>query len=74
MIKPRPHRYQVLPLIWVFIYKFNTDGYLAKYKAQLCVRRDLQRQTIHDTYAAMLAARSFRAMAALIAIFDLDAI
>ena len=35
---------------------------------------DLQRQTIHNMYAAMLAARLFRAMAALIAIFDLDAI
>ena len=38
------------------------------------MRGDLQRQTIRDTYAATLAARSFRAMAALIAIFDLDAI
>jgi hypothetical protein len=36
------------------------------------VRGDLQQQTINDTYAATLAARSFRAIAALIAIFDLD--
>jgi hypothetical protein len=32
----------VLPLIWVFIYKFDTDGYLLKYKARICVRGDLQ--------------------------------
>jgi hypothetical protein len=74
VIEPRPHRHQVLPLIWVFTYKFDTDGYLTKYKARLCVRGDLQQQTIRDTYAATLAARSFRAIAALIAIFDLDAI
>ena len=74
VIEPRPYRYQVLPLIWVFTYKFDTDGYLLKYKARLCVRGDLQQQTIHDTYAATLAARSFRAVAALIAVFDLDAI
>jgi hypothetical protein len=48
------------------------DGYLLKYKAQICVRGDLQRQTINNTYVATLAARSFRAIAALIAIFNLD--
>ena len=74
VIEPRPYRHQVLPLIWVFTYKFNMDSYLLKYKAQLCVQGDLQQQTIHDTYAATLAARSFRAVAALIAVFDLDAI
>ena len=74
VIEPRPYRHQVLPLIWVFTYKFDMDGYLLKYKARLCVRGDLQQQTIHDTYAATLAARSFRAVAALIAVFDLDAI
>jgi hypothetical protein len=36
------------------------------------VRGNLQQQTINNTYAATLAARSFRAIATLIAIFDLD--
>ncbi|ERF70143.1 hypothetical protein EPUS_00330 [Endocarpon pusillum Z07020] len=51
-----------LPLLWVFKYKFDTDGYLIKFKARLCVRGDLQ-STEQDTYAATLAAP---------AAFDLD--
>jgi hypothetical protein len=31
-----------LPLLWVFKYKFDTDGYLDKFKARICVRGDLQ--------------------------------
>jgi hypothetical protein len=37
MDKPTP-----LPLIWIFKYKFDTDGYLSQFKARLCVRGDLQ--------------------------------
>ena len=33
---------QILPLLWVFKYKFDTDGYLDKFKARICVRGDLQ--------------------------------
>jgi hypothetical protein len=32
---------QVLPLMWVFTYKFDEDGILYKYKARLVVRGDL---------------------------------
>ena len=53
-------------------YKFDTDGFLTKYKSRLCVRGDLQRLTLHDTYAATLAAKVFRTMMALTAAFDLD--
>jgi hypothetical protein len=31
----------VLPVMWVFTYKFDEDGYLLKYKARLVVRGDL---------------------------------
>lgn len=34
---------EILPLVWVFKYKFDNDGYLLKYKARLCVRGDLQK-------------------------------
>ena len=62
----------VLPLLWMFTYKFDTDGYLLKYKARICVRGDLQPQTyLHDTYAATLAAKVFRLLMAIIAYFDL---
>lgn len=62
---------EILPLTWVFKYKFNTDGYLEKFKARLCVRGDLQ-TTEQDTYAATLAARTLRALIAIAAAFDLD--
>lgn len=32
-LKPRP-----LPLKWVFTYKYDTGGYLLKFKARICVR------------------------------------
>jgi hypothetical protein len=31
----------VLPLLWMFTYKFDIDGYLLKYKVRICVRGDL---------------------------------
>jgi hypothetical protein len=65
----------VLPLQWVFIYKFDTDGYLLKYKARICVRGDLQPQSnLHDTYAATLAAKVLRFLIAIIAYFDLETV
>jgi Reverse transcriptase (RNA-dependent DNA polymerase) len=60
-----------LPLTWVFKYKLDTDGYLTKFKARLCVRGDLQ-STEQDTYAATLAVRTFRALMAISAAFDLE--
>ena len=38
-----PSGKQILPLMWVFTYKFDKDGYLSKYKARLCIRSDLQK-------------------------------
>jgi hypothetical protein len=62
-----------LPLKWVFTYKFDKDGYFLKCKARICVRGDLQhKETIESTYAATLAARSFRTMMAIAAEFDLE--
>jgi hypothetical protein len=31
----------ILPVMWVFTYKFDEDGFLVKYKARLVVRGDL---------------------------------
>lgn len=61
-----------LPLMWVFKYKLNEMGMLLKYKARLCARGDLQ-ATHFETYAATLAAKVFRLLCAIIAIFDLEA-
>ena len=55
----------------MFKYKYDTDGYLNKFKARICVRGDLQ-NTQQDTYAATLAYRTFRALMAITAAFDLE--
>ena len=68
----RPTGKAVLPLIWVFKYKFDDAGYLIKHKARLCVRGDLQK-TEQDTAAATLAIRVFRALMAITASFKLKA-
>ena len=63
-----------LPLKWVFTYKFDTDGFLQKFKARICVCGDLQkRSSYEDNYAATLAAKMFRALMAIMAVFDLEA-
>ena len=48
------------------------NGNLVKHKARLCVRGDLQLPTAQDTYAATLTARTFRALMAIAAAFDLE--
>jgi hypothetical protein len=63
--------HEVLPLLWVFKYKFDIEGYLIKYKARICVRGDLQ-TTAEDTYAATLAMRIFRALMAIAAYFNME--
>ena len=65
---PKTSKITTLPLIWVFTYKFNTDGCLIKFKARLCVRGDLQPLINQDNYAA----RTFRALMAITATFDLE--
>lgn len=58
---------KTVPVLWVFTYKADTNGYLTKFKARLCVRGDLQESVHDDTYAATLAAKSFRALMAIAA-------
>jgi hypothetical protein len=62
----------ILPVMWVFTYKFDEDGFLVKYKARLVVRGDLWQSSEKDKYAATLASRTFRALMAIAAFFDLD--
>jgi hypothetical protein len=66
-----PKGHFVIPTMWVFTYKFDKDGYVTKFKARLVVRRDLQPSTDQDSYAATLAARSFRCLIAIAAQFNL---
>ena len=59
-----------LPLMWVYTYKFDADGYLLSFKAQLVARGDLQNST-QETYATTLAAQVFRAIIAISAVHGL---
>jgi hypothetical protein len=54
---------KVLPPLSVFKYKFDSEEYLVRYKAQICVCGDLQ-TSAKDTYAATLAVQVFRAITA----------
>jgi hypothetical protein len=70
--RPTDRSIQVLPLTWVFTYKFDSNGILVKHKARICVRGDLQKVSADEKYSATLAVRTARAMLALTAAFDLD--
>jgi hypothetical protein len=61
---------EILLLVWVYTNKFDEDGYFLKAKARLVVRGDLQIQW-GDTYAATLAAKTFRALIAIATKFGL---
>ncbi|RYP56931.1 hypothetical protein DL770_010800 [Monosporascus sp. CRB-9-2] len=62
----------ILPLMWVFTYKFNKNGILQKFKARIVVRGDLQPREELNAYASTLAGRSFRMLMATAARFDLE--
>ena len=52
---------KLLPFMWTFVYKFDTDGYLVQYEARLCACGDLQEPSHLDTYATTRA-RVFRTL------------
>ena len=41
-MREKPAKAFIIPLKWVFTYKFDADGFLEKFKARLCVRGDFQ--------------------------------
>lgn len=70
--RPTDRSIRILPLTWVFTYKFDSNGLLVKYKARICVRGDLQKMSTEEKYSATLAVRTARAIFALAATFNLD--
>ncbi|KAL1973313.1 hypothetical protein VTN31DRAFT_5948 [Thermomyces dupontii] len=68
-----PYGKQIVPLMWVFNYKFDDDGYLIKFKARLVVRGDLVEPNGRRTRSDTLAARTARALLAIMTYFDMDA-
>ena len=55
------------------MYKFDEGGYLAKFKARICVRGDLQPVSEEETRAATLVFKVFRALMAMTAKYGLEA-
>ena len=68
----RPERKRVIPLKWVFSYKFDEQNNLTKLKARICARGDLQPFTDNDARSVTLASRIFRFLMAVMAHFDMD--
>jgi hypothetical protein len=62
----------IIPNIWVYTYKCDTDGFLERYKARLVIRGDLTRSIYEDTYTATLASRVFQCLIAITAYFGLE--
>jgi hypothetical protein len=69
--KEHTNNEKLVPLIWVYANKFDKDRFLTNFKARLVARGDLYK-TEEETYAATLAAQTFRAITTLIAAFDLE--
>jgi hypothetical protein len=58
---PRPSSpsVRVLPLLWVFTYKFDPDGYLLKFKARVCVEEICNLSIVTITTLPPLLLRRF---------------
>ena len=72
MIVDKSEVIQLIFLKWVFIYKYDADGFLIKHKARLIVRGDMQKMDNQDVYAATLTFKMFRTLVALMTAFSLE--
>ena len=72
MIVDKNEAIQLIFLKWVFIYKYDADGFLIKHKARLVVRGDMQKMDNQDVYAATLAFKVFRTLVVLMTAFSLE--
>jgi hypothetical protein len=64
--------YKLISLKWIFIYKFDSNDFLFKYKARIVIRDDLQKiNNAQNVYAATFASKIFRIMMIFVADFHL---
>jgi hypothetical protein len=62
--------YKLIFLKWIFIYKFDFDDFLFKYKARIVIYDDLQKiNNVQNVYVATFALKIFRMMMTLIVNF-----
>jgi hypothetical protein len=64
--------YKLISLKWIFIYKFDSNDFLFKYKARIVIRDDLQKvNNAQNVYVATFASKIFRMIMTLIVDFHL---
>ncbi len=62
--------YKLISLKWIFIYKFDSNDFLFKYKVYIVIRDDLQKiNNIQNVYVATFALKIFRMMMTFVADF-----
>jgi hypothetical protein len=62
--------YKLISLKWIFIYKFDSNGFFFKYKTRIVIRDNLQKvNNTQNVYAATFALKIFRMMMTLIVDF-----
>ena len=71
MIVDKSEAIQPISLKWVFIYKYNADGFLIKHKTRLIERNDMQKMNNQNVYAATLTFKMFRILIVLMTTFNL---
>jgi hypothetical protein len=64
--------YKLISLKWIFIYKFNSNDFLFKYKTRIVICDDLQKvNNAQNVYVVTFASKIFRMMMTLIVDFHL---
>jgi hypothetical protein len=64
--------YNLIFLKWIFIYKFDFDDFLFKYKIRIVIRDDLQKvNNVQNVYSATFALKIFRMMMTFVVDFHL---
>jgi hypothetical protein len=59
--------YKLISLKWIFIYKFDSNDFLFKYKTRIVIRDDLQKiNNAQNVYAVTFASKILRIMMTLI--------
>jgi hypothetical protein len=67
-------RAKALPIKWVFIYKFDENNVLFKWKARLVLHSNKQRLGIDygDMFTSVVQPNTFKLLMALVAVYNLE--
>jgi hypothetical protein len=72
-IVDKKNNYKLISLKWIFIYKFDLNDFLFKYKARIVIRDNLQKMNnVQNVYVATFASKIFRMMMIFVVDFHLS--